>query len=210
MLKHNPSSSTSPNSAIDLTSLLDVVFIVLFVVIIAYSQLVNQKETEQQKQIKELNEKLEEALTQLNCEQFDYDTVVNSYQESVKQYEELNKVVKKITVYCNYNHSEPHIRTLKVITPEKEFEPVTLNPSNSSKEFEKLQNALSEYIIDALGQKNEESKNGYYSDDEGCFVILCLSLKDIQRDDRIKIDEIARTLMENYDNVYYRKFRPDK
>lgn len=189
MVKRNPGPATMPNAAIDLTSLLDVIFIFLFFIILAYSKLASQQEAPQP----EYNEP---AITE------------HAYKESLVHFKELDKIVKKITVYCNYDHNDPTKRTIKVLTSNDDPFTISLSKEKSNTGFNQLKEFLSEYIEKNM-PKEQSDENGSASTDGASFIVIFLSLNEIQRGDREKIDEIATDFMNRYDNVYYRKTRTD-
>ena len=205
MFKLNPGPATTPNATIDLTSLLDVIFIFLFVIILAYAKIAAQKEVAYEEQIAQLQQELKEH----QAESYELDTIIQSYEASVQQYQELDNLVKKITIYCNYDHNDPSTRTIKILMPGNEPITITLSKDNSDTGFNRLEAILSEFIEENKPNtlKDEDNKNA--SADGVSFIIVFLSLNEIQRGDREKIDAIATGFMNQYENVYYRKTRTD-
>lgn len=203
MLKRNPGPATMPNAAIDLTPLLDVIFIFLFVIMIAFTKLANEEKTSREEEIAQLQQELKEH----KAENYELDTIVQSYEESIQQYQELDKMVKKITIFCNYDHNDPSTRTIKVLISGNEPITIPLSRDNSDTGFNRLTAILSEYI-ETNAKKNMRDDNNPAADDAS-FIVIFLSLNEIQRGDREKIDAIATGFMNQYENVYYRKTRTD-
>lgn len=204
LLKRNPAPATSPSAAIDLTPLLDVIFILLFAVLLSFVQLAEQTDASLEQQVEDLQEELKKYQSQ----QYDYDTVVDSYKESIQQYEELDRILSKVTIYCNYDQNEVERRTICVLVPGREEEIIQLYKDHEENGYARLKTILEDFIKDKVPVRSEENELSK-STDETCFVVLYLSLDGIQRGDRIEIDNIATALMEKYENVYYKKTRAD-
>ncbi len=183
--------ATNPNSAIDLTPLLDIVFIVLFIVIIAYTNLAVKNESPETVPAKP-----------------DSDLVPSDVVD--KQNQELDKIVKRITITCWYDDSIPGKRTIRVITPDKEYDPIEMNEENTDPYLQ-----LEKILRESIEKYRAEGQKGNGQEDDitkgSSFVVLILDIDKILRRDKIAIDELAEELMGDYDGyVFYRTSRVDK
>ena len=211
-MKRNPAPASAPNAAVDLTPLLDVIFILLFVVLLSLVQLSEREDASRSQQVAELQTELDELnaeLAEYRNRDYDYETVAQSYQASIQQYEELDKAVIKITVFCNYDPDDYSRRTIRILVPGREDETIELSSNHSETGFARLEALLEECIVDAHIQQ-QGAEDEIAETETASFVVICLSLDQIQYRDRGRIDEIAAMLTEKYENVYYRKFRADQ
>ena len=206
MRKRNASLSTMPDAPIDLTSLLDIIFIFLFIVVIGYAQRVNQAETSAREKAEALQmetEQLQAKLLEYQTRDYDAEVLKKSYEESLRQYEELDRLVHKITIYCTYRPDDFSQRTIRVIAPNREYEPIEVNVGNENLRFAQLKQLLTDHIESVQGDFSNEDE----TTERQSFVIMSLSMEQIQRRDREQIDQIAAELTEQYGDVFYRKFK---
>lgn len=200
MVKRNPGPSTRPNAPIDLTSLMDVVFIFLFIVILAYA---NLQATKDEKSKQELDE-IRQELKRYQNEAFDYESIKDAYNESLAEYEDFTDCVSKVSLSCPYDdNNKPHRKVTISFDPEHSQKVFDLTNDNSSEVFEQLKRELEEYIT----MRQESTFNSEKSEGEG-LVFIYLSMKQILWTDTNKIKGIINEIMEQYDNVYFREYRP--
>ena len=178
-----------------------VIFLLLFVVLLAFVQLETQEDSLNSEEVEEL----QQELADYQETDYNYDTLEESYQNSIAQYSELDQLVGKVSIFCNYNPNDKTTRTIKVLIPGREAETIILSPGHTDSRYAQLETLLEDFI-----KSNQEQSDRSKDATAGTsFTIICLSLDKIQRGDRERIDKIAADLMERYENVYYRKFRAD-
>ena len=136
MARRNAGPASSPNSAIDLTSLLDVIFILLFIIIMAYAQ---------------ASQALKDETSKIEQERLDAKATQEAYQQATEQLDNIGERVLFVTVYCTYSESDPSLRSIQIVASNNETESFELNEKNESTIFARLQNHL-ETLID----KNKE------------------------------------------------------
>ena len=195
-------------SEINLTPLLDVIFIFLFIVTLSYAQQAALIKQESEASLAQAQEEMNQLRDQIRVlEDAEYDDLVlrNSYEERLQQYEELNRIVNQVTIFCTYNLSNYSQRTIRVLVPGLEYDPIDITPANEDAAFAQLHEILDAYIR----QQREANVSEPQADETSgqSFIILSLSLEQIQRGDREQIDAIAEELMEQYEDVYYRKYK---
>ena len=224
MARRNPGAATQPNAPIDLTSLLDVIFIFLFVVMISNAQRVQKNEAEAEAEIAAAqarvesleadNQSLSSSLAEYEALSYDYDHLAEAYDASLTDYAALDAMVRKITIYCTYDERDLMHRTIRVLTPDKAYDPIEVYPENENRCFAELDSILTECAVSAdlrpaaSGAKGSGTSVSSAQADEGAsFLVYMLHMGRIERGDRLRIDEIVERLMGEYEDVYYRKVR---
>ena len=107
MARRNAGPASSPNSAIDLTSLLDVIFILLFIIIMAYAQ---------------ASQALKDETSKIEKERLDAQAAQEAYQQATERLDNIGERVLFVTVYCTYSESDPSLRSIQVVTSNNETE----------------------------------------------------------------------------------------
>lgn len=131
MARRNAGPASSPNSAIDLTSLLDVIFILLFIIIMAYAQ---------------ASQALKDEKNKIEQESLDAEAAQEAYQQATEQLDNIGERVLFVTVYCTYSESDPSLRSVQVVASNNETESFELNEKNESTQFTRLKNHLGTLI----------------------------------------------------------------
>lgn len=183
-MRRNPGSSSLPNAPIDLTPLLDVIFIFLFVVIIGYAAKAQAVEAEAQSRNEQLTEEVEELKAQL-AEQ---EALRESYEERLADYENdvIGGRVKIVTIYCTWDEEDSTKRKIRVLTSDKNYDPVNLTAENQENGYARLNQLLVDYITG-----NRDS-----------VVVLSLNTEKILHRDRTAISEMIDKLTRKYNYVY--------
>ncbi|MBP3241107.1 MAG: hypothetical protein J6M92_11280, partial [Oribacterium sp.] len=171
MKRNNPSSATSPNAPIDLTSLLDIVFIFLFVAIIgikknnqdidtvtaSMNSIIVEKDSE--------NSTLMEENKALAIENEELKSLVDEYYESAderieedfkKEYSRLGEKVSIFTITCNYKNDyidaeELRSNKMTLAVDGKIWENEDLNfqaDLNMEDKMERVQTLIERYVDD--------------------------------------------------------------
>ena len=196
-----------PSSEINLTPLLDIIFIFLLIVTVGYVKQTTELREQKENELVQAQEEAalyKERLQALEQENYDEAVLKESYEESLREYAELNRMVRQISIYCTYDPYDYSRRTLRVLIPGQDIAPIEINPGNETDSFLRLEQLLRD-DISASREAAPDAENGVTEGQS--FVILSLSLKQIQRWDREQIDAVAQRMMEQFDDVYYRKFR---
>ena len=196
-----------PSSEINLTPLLDIIFIFLLIVTVGYVKQTTELREQKENELVQAQEEAalyKERLQALEQENYDEAVLKESYEESLREYAELNRMVRQISIYCTYDPYDYSRRTLRVLIPGQDIAPIEINPGNETDSFLRLEQLLRDDLR-SLREAAPDAENGVTEGQS--FVILSLSLKQIQRWDREQIDAVAQRMMEQFDDVYYRKFR---
>ena len=184
MKRKNPGPSSQSGAPIELTPLLDVIFICLFVVIIGYAQVASAREQKAEEKI----QALQEEIAVLEAESFDQEAAVKAYEDAAAAYEGsvIGSRVMIVTVSCTYSSRDAAVRQIRVLSPDREFEAISVTSSNEKTAFARLSRLLEDYI-----RAHPDT-----------VVVLSLNTDAILVRDKEAAEAVLYGLADKYDDVY--------
>ena len=184
MKRRNPGPSSQSGAPVELTPLLDVIFICLFVVIIGYAQVASAADRQREEEVAAL----EERVAQLEAESFDQEAAMKAYEDAAAAYEGtvIGSRVMIVTVSCTYSSHDALTRQIRIMTSDKEFDPIQIRTGSEKTGFSRLSRLLEDYILSHKDQ----------------VVVLSLNTDSILVRDKEAASRVLQDLAEKYDYVY--------
>ena len=156
----------------DMTPLLDVIFIVLMVVM-CHQTLDTQK--------------AQETIVELETELDDANGRNGLYETQLGAYENANDLVAYVTLYADYETSNPKTRHIKMAyNNDIAFDEITITPTTEAEMFDEFQNEMESFLTEK----------------ENTPVLLILDDSHILYRDQQKMTKILQELDDKYDNFY--------
>ena len=162
----------------------NVIFICLFVVIIGYAQVAAAADRQREEEVAALEEKV--AL--LEAESFDQEAAMKAYEDAAAAYEGtvIGSRVMIVTVSCTYSSHDALTRQIRIMTSDKEFDPIQIRTGSEKTGFSRLSRLLEDYILSHKDQ----------------VVVLSLNTDSILVRDKEAASGVLEDLAEKYDYVY--------